>query len=85
MFVRIMRDKGFNFYRQDIHCQNLFAKHFDISNIKITEKFDLLTAIEVFEHLEDPMVCDGRRLRVFSHGHNATQEHTVLAPIPHRT
>lgn len=56
MFVRIMRDKGFNFYRQDIHCQNLFAKHFDISNIKITEKFDLLTAIEVFEHLEDPMM-----------------------------
>lgn len=55
IFVRIMRDKGFDFYRQDLHCQNLFAKHFDISDIIVTGKFELLTAFEVFEHLEDPM------------------------------
>lgn len=56
MFVRLMRDKGFEFYRQDIYCQNLFAKHFDISDIKAApKKFELLTAFEVFEHLENPI------------------------------
>lgn len=55
MFVRLMRDKGFDFYRQDIHCQNLFAKYFDITDIKNPQQFDLLTTFEVFEHLEDPI------------------------------
>ena len=32
MFVRMMRDKGFDFYRQDIYCDNLFSKHFDITD-----------------------------------------------------
>ena len=26
MLVRMMRDNGFNFYRQDTYCENLFAK-----------------------------------------------------------
>lgn len=54
MFVRLMRDKGFDYYRQDIHCQNLFAKYFDITDIKDQQTFELLTAFEVFEHLEFP-------------------------------
>ena len=55
MFVRLMRDKGFDFYRQDMHCQNLFARHFDVTGIKDQQSFELLTAFEVFEHLEYPM------------------------------
>lgn len=55
MFVRLMRDKGFDFYRQDIHCQNLFARHFDVTDIKDHQSFGLLTAFEVFEHLEHPL------------------------------
>ena len=55
IFVRMMRDKGFNFYRHDTFCNNLFAKHFDISDLPINYKFDLLTAFEVFEHLENPI------------------------------
>jgi 2-polyprenyl-3-methyl-5-hydroxy-6-metoxy-1,4-benzoquinol methylase len=55
MFVRLMRDKGFNFYRQDKYCDNIFAKSFDIVDIEI-KKFELVTAFEVFEHLEDPMI-----------------------------
>jgi len=55
MFVRLMRDKGFDFYRQDIHCQNLFARHFDVTDIKDQQSFGLLTAFEVFEHLEHPI------------------------------
>jgi len=54
LFVRMMRDMGYNFYRQDIYCENLFAKYFDVSDIDIL-KFDILTAFEVFEHLALPL------------------------------
>ena len=54
LFVRSMRDKGFNFYRQDIYCDNLFAKNFDLDDIP-QKKFDIVTAFEVFEHLENPL------------------------------
>ncbi|WP_417428479.1 class I SAM-dependent methyltransferase [Halpernia sp.] len=54
LFVRSMRDKGFNFYRQDIYCENLFAVNFDIEDIP-QRKFDIVTAFEVFEHLENPL------------------------------
>lgn len=56
MFVRIMRDVGFDYYRQDIYCENTFAKNFDVTDIKGENvKFELLTAFEVFEHLLDPL------------------------------
>lgn len=55
MFVRLMRDKGFDFYRQDIYCENHFAKYFDISELNVVAKFELVTAFEVFEHLIDPI------------------------------
>lgn len=54
LLVRMMRDEGFNFYRQDIYCENLFARYFDISDAPVS-KFDVLTAFEVFEHLENPL------------------------------
>ena len=53
-YVRLMRDAGFNFYRQDDYCANMFAKHFDITDIQ-TSKFDLVTGFEVLEHLSDPL------------------------------
>lgn len=55
LFVRLMRDRGLDFYRQDIYCENVFAKYFDVTEIKITKKFEVLTAFEVFEHLTDPI------------------------------
>jgi len=54
LLVRLMRDNGFNFYRQDKYCDNLFAQHFDITDTSI-QKFELATAFEVFEHLANPM------------------------------
>jgi hypothetical protein len=51
MFVRLMRDKGFDFYRSDKYAKNLFAKQFEASE---TISYDLLTAFEVFEHLVNP-------------------------------
>lgn len=53
MFVRLMRDAGFNFFRYDRYCANLFAKGFDVA-LEGEHDFDLLTAFEVFEHLADP-------------------------------
>lgn len=54
MFVRLMRDNGYDFYRKDPFCENIFAKDFDFQDAGIS-KFELLTAFEVMEHLEDPL------------------------------
>ena len=54
VLVRLMRDSGFNFYRQDLYCENIFAKGFDIEDISI-KRFDVVTAFEVFEHFENPI------------------------------
>lgn len=55
LFVRMMRDRGFDFYRQDVHCENIFADQFDLSDLPSSPKFDMVTAIEVFEHLQNPV------------------------------
>lgn len=55
MFVRMMRDKGYDFYRQDKFCENLFAKEFDVENVLTEKQFELVTAFEVFEHLPYPI------------------------------
>ncbi len=55
LFVRLMRDKGFDFYRQDKFCENLFAKNFDVTNQHKDIKYEIVTAFELFEHLENPM------------------------------
>jgi hypothetical protein len=52
VLVRLMRDRGFDFYWHDRYCENLFAKHFVA---KAGQRFELLTAFEVFEHLADPL------------------------------
>lgn len=56
MFVRLMRDKGFDFYRQDVYCENIFSKNFDLSDMVEPTSFEMVTAFEVFEHLLNPMV-----------------------------
>ena len=53
VFVRLMRDKGFNFYWQDKYTENIFAKGFDQSNIQ--RKFDAVTSFESLEHFPNPM------------------------------
>lgn len=51
LFVRLMRDQGFDFRRSDPFCENLFAAGFDAGD---EVGFELLTAFEVFEHFVDP-------------------------------
>lgn len=55
LFVRLMRDKGFNFYRQDAYCENIFAKYFDLDDLPKGSSFEAITAFEVFEHLQNPL------------------------------
>lgn len=55
LFTRLMRDTGFNFYRQDRYCRNIFAADFDADDLpQEQQKFSLITAFEVFEHFTDP-------------------------------
>ena len=54
LFVRLMRDCGYDFYRYDLYCENLFSQHFDAED-SANDTFELLTAFEVFEHLSKPL------------------------------
>ena len=54
LFVRLMRDKGFDFYRYDKYCDNLFATGLDALPGS-TPDFTLITAFELFEHIADPI------------------------------
>ena len=52
LFVRLMRDAGFDFYLWDKFVPNLFAKHFEAD---LTRLYEAVTAFEVFEHLVNPL------------------------------
>jgi hypothetical protein len=54
MFTRLMRDTGFDFYWYDPYCTNLLARGFEY-NMNSKDKAEVLTAFEVFEHLENPI------------------------------
>jgi len=55
LLVRMMRDSGYDFYRYDPYGTNIFARGFDASDLEEFGKFELLTAFEVFEHVEKPL------------------------------
>lgn len=68
LFVRLMRDSGFNFYRYEPYCINIFAKGFDYSfDDSSKDEVDLITAFELFEHLEDPL---GKIGKIFTYSSN---------------
>ena len=53
LLTRLMRDIGFNFYWADVYCKNLVAPGFEYR--KELGPCNAVTAIEVMEHLEDPI------------------------------
>ncbi len=65
LFVRMMRDAGYDFYHYDKHCPNLFAQDFEISDSS-GEPIELLTAFEIFEHLAEPL-SEIQKMLNFSH------------------
>src|SRR5687767_7812754 len=76
IFVRLMRDQGFDFYRHDPLCENIFAEGFESHS---NEVYDLLTAWEVFEHLVDPMAEIEAMLK---YSENILFSTTLLPPSP---
>lgn len=62
MFVRLMRDYGFDFFRQDRYAENLFAAGFDADDHP-DATYELVTAFEVFEHLAQPLAEIEQMLR----------------------
>ena len=53
IFTRLTRDIGFDFYWQDLHCDNLLSRGFEYKP-ELRKNIELLTAFEVFEHLVNP-------------------------------
>jgi hypothetical protein len=62
LFVRLMRDAGFDFYLSERTCPNLFAQRFDVTTAG-DDHFELVTAFEVFEHLAEPLDGIGQMLQ----------------------
>ncbi|WP_255427214.1 methyltransferase domain-containing protein [Sphaerospermopsis sp. LEGE 00249] len=54
LFVRLMRDQGFDFYWFDKFCKNIFARGFELETTD-KENLELITAFELFEHLTHPL------------------------------
>ena len=67
LFVRLMRDNGFDFYWIDKFCENIFAKGFEFLERQDNQilKLEMGTAFEVVEHLGNP-VNDIREILKYS-------------------
>ena len=78
LFTRLMRNKGFQFYHTDKFCTNIFAEGHDLTNTNPKPHFELVTAFEVFEHLENPLADIEEMLQ---HAHNLIFS-TVIVPNP---
>lgn len=49
-FTRMMRDRGLQFWHTDLFCKNLFRY-----DAELGRNYEMITAFEVFEHLENPL------------------------------
>ncbi len=54
VFVRMMRDLGFNFLWYDKYCNNIFSQGFEADK-NSSYRYELVTAFEVFEHFVKPL------------------------------
>lgn len=62
MLTRLMRDLGFDFYWADKYCNNLLARGFEYSERQ--KGCCAVTAMEVMEHLTDPVAFVDEALRL---------------------
>jgi hypothetical protein len=53
VFPRLMRDRGYEFYSYDTYCKNIFSG--DLVVDKLEQRFEAVTAFEVFEHWLNPI------------------------------
>jgi 2-polyprenyl-3-methyl-5-hydroxy-6-metoxy-1,4-benzoquinol methylase len=76
IFVRCMRDKGYDFYWDDLYTENLLAMGFEAPTD--VEKYDLITVFECFEHFVDPLAEIEKLFQKTDH----ILFTTTLIPIP---
>lgn len=79
VFVRLMRDVGFDFKWYDKYTQNLFSSGFEWDEIS---KVDAVTLFEVFEHFVDPLEELGRLLKISDTIIFSTELHPTPLPTP---
>lgn len=77
VFVRLMRDIGFDFYWDDKYTQNLFARGFEY---KSGMKIEAITTFESFEHFDKPMEEIENMLKISKNIIFTTE--LLLFPIP---
>lgn len=77
IFVRLMRDYGLNFHWYDPYTSNIFAQFFKSEKDK---NYNLLTNLESFEHLPDPISEIQKMLKLSSNILFTTQ--LLPEPIP---
>ncbi|MFC7595444.1 class I SAM-dependent methyltransferase [Terrabacter sp. GCM10028922] len=53
--TRLMRDRGYDFVHNDPMAENMFAEGHEVAD-PTTDRYDLVTAFEVLEHLTHPVV-----------------------------
>jgi hypothetical protein len=76
LFVRMMRDRGYDFYWRDKYAKNVFAAGFEGGD---DWRYELVTAYEVFEHLPDPLETLSKLLTYSDH----ILFSTVVVPRPY--
>ncbi|MGJ0342972.1 class I SAM-dependent methyltransferase [Aliarcobacter cryaerophilus] len=79
VFVRMMRDIGFDFYWDDKYTTNLFARGFEYNNL---DKYEAVTTFESFEHFVNPMVEIENLLKVSKNIIFSTELLPNLIPKP---
>jgi hypothetical protein len=77
MFVRLMRDAGYDFRWADMYCENLFSRGFEAPT-PLAGPFECVTAFEVFEHLVNP----GDEMEIISKITTCLVLSTKLLPEP---
>jgi hypothetical protein len=77
--VRLMRDRGFDFYWSDRYAKNLHARGFEHIH---GERYDLVTAYEVLEHLPDPIEGIALMLDLADNVLISTEVVPEPAPVP---
>ncbi|MFL2738279.1 MAG: class I SAM-dependent methyltransferase [bacterium] len=80
VFVRLMRDIGFDYFWHDKYTKNFFAQGFEFSENKNTQ-VELLTCFEAFEHFNEPIKELEKLLKVSRNILLSTE--FIPGPIPH--
>ena len=86
VFVRLMRDIGFDFYWDDKYAKNLFALGFEYEKLIKDKKdkwrgaFEAVTTFESFEHFSDPIEEVKKMLNIS--GNIIFTTELLLNPLP---